>query len=471
MRRIVLRADGSNLMGLGHIYRSVALLEMLSDNFYTVFITKCHDDSIRELLSTVVDEIVLIPSGTLVGDEISMVRDLLQEETDIVVLDGYHFDEQYQHSIRHLDCRLICVDDVHNTKFVADAVINHGAGATSSDYRREAHTFLFLGLGFSLVRKFFFECRNRIGNDEIFLCLGGADPHNETAKVVLKLAANKERRPIHIVLGAAYRHADTLQETYLDTDLNISVHHNLSPQKMAALMSKCNTAITSPSTVAYEYLATGGELYLEKIADNQAMIYQALCAAGIAAPFSNFSMRQQNGSIANRSEFTIPYAKRNIQTIFDSLSMKCALAEDADTTFVYEIASDPLTRSQSYHSSEIALDDHIKWMTKKIRNTNCLFYVVSLFSKRIGQIRFDIANGIATISFSVHPDFRGLRYSYGILIAGVRAAVLSGKNISRFEGFVKNKNIASQKALEFASFAKRPAIDYVDSSIFTRVVT
>jgi spore coat polysaccharide biosynthesis predicted glycosyltransferase SpsG len=62
----------------------------------------------------------------------------------------------------------------------------------------------------------------------------------------------------------------------------------LDAEGMKKLMVKCAVAICSPSTVSYEYLSIGGELYLYVIADNQTHIFKYFISESLAFPFDNF---------------------------------------------------------------------------------------------------------------------------------------------------------------------------------------
>jgi spore coat polysaccharide biosynthesis predicted glycosyltransferase SpsG len=49
-RKVILRADGNSEIGLGHVYRSLALAEMLNEDFETVFLIK---KPLKELKRTI----------------------------------------------------------------------------------------------------------------------------------------------------------------------------------------------------------------------------------------------------------------------------------------------------------------------------------------------------------------------------------------------------------------------------------
>src|SRR5687768_17599482 len=107
--RIVFRADGNNHLGLGHIVRSLALVEMLNNHFTCVFFTVEPSTEIKEMISDSC-QLQLLPIYRSLTEEITNVKKKLKN-TDIVVLDGYHFDEQYQREIRSLVHKLVAIDD------------------------------------------------------------------------------------------------------------------------------------------------------------------------------------------------------------------------------------------------------------------------------------------------------------------------------------------------------------------------
>lgn len=49
--KVYLRTDGNSEIGLGHITRSIALSQMLSDFFECVFIIKNPDDQVEDIVT------------------------------------------------------------------------------------------------------------------------------------------------------------------------------------------------------------------------------------------------------------------------------------------------------------------------------------------------------------------------------------------------------------------------------------
>ena len=119
-RKIFFRADASQSIGYGHFIRTLALADMLKDDFDCVFYTQTPTEYQRKELEKVCPFIEL-------PDDDTRFRLFIEElkGDEIVVLDNYFFTTDYQRSIKTKGCKLVCVDDMHDKHYVADVVINH----------------------------------------------------------------------------------------------------------------------------------------------------------------------------------------------------------------------------------------------------------------------------------------------------------------------------------------------------------
>lgn len=113
----------------------------------------------------------------------------------------------------------------------------------------------------------YFDCQLPYGGNafrryawqnNILICLGGADPNNDTLAILKKLKAQDIQDRIIAILGAAYLHRNEL-EKYIALHLpNTELRSNLRAKEMVAVMRECPVAILPPSTIVYEYLHVGG---------------------------------------------------------------------------------------------------------------------------------------------------------------------------------------------------------------------
>ena len=120
-QKIYFRADAGPEIGYGHYIRSLALADMLKQDFDCTMFTQAPTDyQLREIEH--VCPIVALSDTDAKFDEF---LDYLHGD-EIVVLDNYFFATDYQRQIKAKGCQLVCIDDMHDKHYVANVVINHG---------------------------------------------------------------------------------------------------------------------------------------------------------------------------------------------------------------------------------------------------------------------------------------------------------------------------------------------------------
>lgn len=292
---IYFRADGNSQIGLGHVIRSLALVEMLRNSFPCHFIIRNPLPTLKSQILELCESIVELPEND--EAEAKKIAEELLTNQDIIVLDGYHFRTEYQRAIKKSKAKLVCIDDIFAHHFLADIIINHAGGVSPAQYSAEAHTQFLLGLKYALLRKPFREAskaKQAAQRNAIFICLGGADPNNDTIQVIQKGIAHTEFETFYVVVGAAYIYRAELEALVNTLSQKIVILQNISAEEMVAYMQKCKVAITSPSTISYEYLSIGGILHLKVTADNQKNINKYFLESGLAFSFDDFPIQQEN---------------------------------------------------------------------------------------------------------------------------------------------------------------------------------
>ena len=317
--KIYIRADGNAEIGLGHVIRSLALAEMLKEDFDCIFATRFLTDYIRTEARKVCGDIIKLPES---DDHFEAFLSLLSGE-EIVVLDNYFFTTECQKAIKEKGSKLVCIDDMHDRHFVADVVINHAGGIQKESYHVAPYTCLFLGTDYALLRPEFLKRDEKNENSFLLVCLGGADKENVTLQILKLLEDKQFQHQCYAVVGDAFQYQQNLIEFQQSSKLNVKVLKNLSAQNMADIMSKCRYAICPPSTVSFEYLSKrGGELYLKITADNQKDIYDFYVKNGIAFDiselFANDSLIVQQ-CVENQKKYFDGQSDKRIINIFKSL--------------------------------------------------------------------------------------------------------------------------------------------------------
>lgn len=263
MRKICFRADAGVNTGYGHFIRSLALADMLKDEFDCVFYT-------TEPTPYQIGEVQKVCSYVSLSEATKFENFLADlDGTEIVVLDNYFYTTDYQREIKAKGCKLVCIDDMHDKHYVADAVINH-ALTDKSLFDCEVYTKLCLGFDYALLRSPFLKKKSEvIRNNDIIINFGGSDPFNTTEHVVSLLLKINVPNNIVVVLGNnAYLSEDNRQR--------VKVLHNLNAEEMVTLFDESEKGIFCTSTVCIEALSRGLKVIAGYDVDNQVDFYKKL---------------------------------------------------------------------------------------------------------------------------------------------------------------------------------------------------
>ena len=262
-RKIYFRADAGPEIGYGHYIRSLALADMLKQDFdCTMFTQMPTEYQLREAEG--ICAIVTLPNDDSKFDK--FLEYLKGDE--IVVLDNYFFTTDYQRAIKAKGCQLVCIDDMHDKHFVADAIINSAPDIDPANYDKEQYTRLYHGLEYILLRKEFLEATHAVSterSDSVFVCFGGSDEYDMTQKTCRILLANTDYE-LNVVIGEHYAHRDDLEA--LDVK-RMRTYSNLNATDMVQLMREAYFAIVPLSTTMLETCCTRTPIISGFDADNQ----------------------------------------------------------------------------------------------------------------------------------------------------------------------------------------------------------
>ena len=278
MNKLLFCADGNAETGLGHIMRCLALADVLADTFDRRFAVVQPDDAVIRLIEK--HNVSVIALAT------SDVAELLTHTTrdDVVVLDGYSFNESFQLDVRKRASKLVFIDDLMQDHQVADVVINHAGGVTETAYEAEPYTQFCLGPHYALLRPEFLRpggFGEPPANGPIFVNLGGADLQNTSLTVLKGIQQVDATLPVHLILGPFHPDRAAI-EAYKRELPNLTILQNLTAEQMANELQQCQLAITSCSTIAYEVCAVNRPLITVLTADNQAQLAQFLADEKLA---------------------------------------------------------------------------------------------------------------------------------------------------------------------------------------------
>jgi UDP-2,4-diacetamido-2,4,6-trideoxy-beta-L-altropyranose hydrolase len=266
MNHLLFRADGNAQIGMGHVIRCLALADMLKGHFAMRFAITDPTPTVQALIEAAGLSVLALPDSV---DKAAFWGDVHSE--NIVVLDGYSFDETFQRAVRARVRRLVFIDDLVKGHQVADVVINHAGGLSEADYKTVSYTELCLGPHFALLRPEFLHpdgFGETPADGPIFVSLGGADPKNTSLSVLEAIHQVNSKLPVRLVLGPFHPNRAAI-EAFQNQLPNLAILQNLSAVQMVNEIQQCRLAITACSTIAYEVCAINRPLVTIVTADNQ----------------------------------------------------------------------------------------------------------------------------------------------------------------------------------------------------------
>ncbi|QDK81849.1 UDP-2,4-diacetamido-2,4,6-trideoxy-beta-L-altropyranose hydrolase [Spirosoma sp. KCTC 42546] len=279
MSQILFRADGNAQIGLGHVMRCLALADMLKNDFLMRFALVEPTLEVSATIEKAGLSIVSLPESS---QQTSFLAQIHPDE--IVVLDGYAFDEAFQQSVQERAKKLVFIDDLIDGHQVADVIINHAGGVSDIDYDAEPDTHFCLGPHYALLRP---EFLNPADYGEppldgpIFVSLGGADPHNTSLTVLDAIRQVDTTLAVHIVLGPFHPNRAAI-ESYKSQIPNLTILQNLTAAEMVNELQQCRLAITACSTISYEVCAVNRPLIGIVTANNQSRLARFLSEEKLA---------------------------------------------------------------------------------------------------------------------------------------------------------------------------------------------
>ncbi len=308
--RVAFRVDASAQVGIGHVMRCLALADVLRAQGVEVhFVCRAlaghRMDLIREWGFSVLP--LRAPgSGEMVTDPRTKHAGWLEvnwsidcDETiaalqtvgpvDWLIVDSYALDKAWEQTVGKNVRHVLVIDDLADRAHACDVLLDqnfyHDPHVRYQDYLSRSSRLL-AGPQYALLRQEFAALRATLGKrtnelKRVLVFMGGADPTNETAKVLEAFEhpalADLE---VDIVIGASNPHRASIQERCAVRS-KWRVHSHV--REFHRLMSDADLAIGAAGSAAWERCVLGLPSIMLAVADNQRHIGEAVAAFGAGA--------------------------------------------------------------------------------------------------------------------------------------------------------------------------------------------
>lgn len=273
MRHLLIRAEASGAIGLGHVMRCLALAQAAQTAGVDVtFASRQLPAFLRDRLKAEGIGLRSADAETASLDDARAVRHWAAElEAPWVVVDGYAFGPAYVRALQGEGgpAVLFVDDDGRHERYPAEMVLNPNPLAGADLYPGRAAGGLLLGPRYALLRREFWPFRADPSEPpdtvrRLLVTLGGTDPRQLTLPLAERVHHAHPELALELVCGAA---PPAALVDFASGREHIRLHTAVGD--MAGLMVACDACVTAAGATLYELCVTRRPFAVVVVAENQ----------------------------------------------------------------------------------------------------------------------------------------------------------------------------------------------------------
>lgn len=499
---LFIRTDADQYTGIGHFMRCLALAQAYKDaGGDAVFLGHFEKESIRKRIREERFQCISLEKSHTAKEDAQCTLDAIlswkgkhavyesrnpakvTKQASWVVIDGYHFDTEFQQNMKNAGYHTIIIDDnAHRQKYHGHIIVNQNIYGHRLHYACEPKTMLLLGSDYAMLRREFRNV-NPLNRplaeqaEKILVTFGGVDSKNQTGfsiEALNHLSADQTLRAT-IIIGPENANRKQIEEQLQTAGFDYKLLYNASD--MPSVMHDADMALSAAGSTCWELCFIGVPSIVTAVSENQIDVANTLKLMNIADSMGWWQERSQTKIIdaihrlirnASVRESMSRKAKALIdgQGVWRILNAMTMISEGisiddiilreadyADSPQLYQLANNPVIRQYSFHPDAFNFKTHERWYQQKLSDPQrariCLLEYNGLI---VAQARYDrVDERTAEIDFSVHPTFQEKGLGAMVLKRSVSvAAEMSG--VDRLRGIVFESNIASQRSFIKADY-------------------
>lgn len=465
--KVSIVTEGFENTGHGHITRCLSLYQAFEERniFPTIYLNG--DKHAQSLLINCQYEMI---------DWLNHPTSLFKEinNSDILIIDSYLAGKEYYNNFIKLAYLSLFIDDNLRIDYPDGIIVNGTINAESFPYQKNTNQFL-LGAQYIPLRKEFWDIPTRKINRDIssiLITFGGQDIRNLTPLILNSLNENFPDANKNIIIGSGFKCVGQIEKI---KNSKTNLYYSPTAEKIKELMLSSDVAITAAGQTLYELAVTGTPTIAIAVAENQSNNIREWKQKGFLLnvilyndkfflrkinedlkKLENASLRKKLSKIG-KANVDGQGSRRIINYLIDKLcetnGFYLRKAVEKDSQIVYNLSNDPTVRQNSINTNSIQWEEHQKWFSKKILQSNYTFYLV--FDKRdnfIGQIRFEMNDDAAITSISIAEEFRGKGLSKKIIKTGCSKIFSENYSIKKIIAYIRPENNVSINSFMSAGF-------------------
>ena len=478
--QIVFRVDSSEEIGFGHLSRCINLAEELRARGNDVTFV-CRDlvgaavSSIEERLF----RIVLLPrtSNTVSErtDAAETISALAGARPGWMVLDSYSLGIEWETALKPFVEKIAVIDDLADRNHNCDLFVDQNyTDRSHQDYleRIPDSAQVLIGPRYALLDRQFRKLRNTERSalskpPRVLVYAGGSDQKDLTGKIVRSLSEfDTGELLLDVVVGSSNSRFKSYEQISYKGNVNI---HPSGPN-FAQLVSIADLSIGAGGTTTWERMCMGLPSIVVSVATNQEPACSKLAQDGLIKYLGRFEEVVESaisGTVREilADETSLSSMSESNQLIVDGLGairvaevmspsseseIKVRKAVASDCFEYFNWASDPTVRSQSLNTAGLVWESHKKWFEQKLTSQKAELFVLSVGELPIGQVRFDINDESADISYSLDSLVRGRGWAALCVEKSINA--FRSRSAVPLRALVKSDNLASRAVFKRLNF-------------------
>lgn len=283
LKTVVIRADASPKIGVGHVMRCMSLGKILSNLGFKIVLACC-SETVKSVGASKITfmEIIEISTKKSSTAQAQELFQLLPNGCGILICDTYAHGFEFESALRGWTDFIVVFDDLAEVTHDCDILINSSLGFKASNYNKlvPSSCNLLLGPRYAPVRSIFSELRKKIVVqkneivERIAVSLGGTDPQNNTEMIVSLIHKLLPEIFIDIYLMPGAIHYKTIEKVTKNWSENIILKEPKS--EIAYSLSKADLVIGAAGSSVWERCTLGLPSMVIVTADNQRHIAAGL---------------------------------------------------------------------------------------------------------------------------------------------------------------------------------------------------
>jgi len=429
----VFRVDAGLQIGAGHLVRCAALAQALADAGWDIVLAG--DPAGFSMLPLPLwRRISLVDQQP--PNEVRILRDALPAGTDLLVVDHYRRDAEFERTCRPWARRILAIDDLcrpHDADWLLDATPLREPAAYAG--LLPAGCGLLLGGRHALLRPGFAGARWRRRRPEqtvgsLLVSIGATDPGKHLHAVLDGIGQSGYRGQLVIILApSAPHHGEIVARAAGMNGTMVPVEADI-----PATISDCDLAIGAGGVGLLERACLGLPSLLLGVADNQRDNLTAIDRAGagvIVREINPAEIAAALRRLLDDAPLRVSLAQRSA-LLCDGLGVNRVImalagshvhlrqADISDSAQLLSWQRDPATRRFARDPRPPDPTRHESWFAGKLADPHCLFQILEIDGQSVGVVRLDwlAARQGFEVSIVIDPQRHGRGYG----LAGLRLA-------------------------------------------------